>query len=277
MIIVFGILALILAIIAGVVLLTFAFAWYEHANRDPRLVENRFSARGLGLATRLVLQETVVLIFTVALHPFGWFGAASNPAQSSDETPVILLHGLFQNRMCWLLTRLRLQRRGFGSVHTLNLPPWKDVESLTERLAKKVDELRHGTGGAKVHLVGHSMGGIIARNYVQVRGGAAKVDRLVLLGAPNTGSRMAPFALSPLGKLLVPGSEFLRRLEQAELPESVAVTAVFTRHENMVLPFDNARLEGVRNVELAGMGHTSLLFHRRAFESVLEGLTGETP
>lgn len=270
-----SLLGLIAAIVATVVVLTFAFAWYEHANRKPDLVEKRFAPASLGLAGRLLAQEFAVLMATVLLHPLGWFGVREKPLPATEGTPVILLHGLFQNRICWLMTRHRLRRHGFRAVYSLNLPPWKDLESLTERLAKKVDELRHAGGVGRVHLVGHSMGGMIARNYVQIRGGGGKVDRCVLLGTPNAGSRMAPFALSPLGKLLVPGADFLNRLAAAGRPAGVRFTAVYTRHENMVLPFDNARLEGVPEIELSGMGHTSLLYHHRAFEALLEGLKGE--
>ncbi|BCR04218.1 hypothetical protein DESUT3_12870 [Desulfuromonas versatilis] len=271
-----GLLGLVAAIVATVVVLTFAFAWYESANSSPELVEMRFTPAAMGLAAQLLIQEFTVLMATVLLHPLGWFGGREKPLPAADGTPVILLHGLFQNRICWLLTRQRLRRAGFQAVYSLNLPPWKDLESLTERLAKKVDELRHAGGARRVHLVGHSMGGMIARNYVQIRGGAAKVERCVLLGSPNSGSRLAPFALSPLGKLLVPGADFLKRLAAAERPPGVRFTAIFTRHENMVLPYANARLEGAAEIELSGMGHTSLLYHPRAFQAILEGLQGES-
>jgi len=122
------------------------------------------------------------------------------------------LHGLFHNRACWLLVLLGLRLNGVRSLYTINLPPWKGVESLTERLAKKVDELRLASGCDRVHLVGHSMGGIIARNYLQIRGGAAKVDRCILIATPNQGSRLAALALSPLAKALIPGSKLIKRL-----------------------------------------------------------------
>ncbi|HKK02086.1 MAG TPA: alpha/beta fold hydrolase, partial [Desulfuromonadales bacterium] len=160
------------------------------------------------------------------------------------------------------------------SLHTINLPPWKDVESLTERVAKRVDELRHSAGIEKVHLVGHSMGGIIARNYLQIRGGSQKVDRCVLLAAPNLGSKLAPFTVAPLGKILLPGSDFLRRLAQAPLPIH-KVVAIYSCHDNMVLPARYARLSGATNIELAGMGHSTLLYHPRTFKILVRALNGE--
>lgn len=273
----FAILALLLGIVAAVVVLSYAFVWYEYANRDPALMQERFAPRRLWLAAWLIGTETAFLLLTVLVHPLGWFGINGKPEADSAATPIILLHGLFHNRACWFWTKFRLRRRGFQSLHTINLPLWHDVENLTERLARKVDELRHANGVDKVHLVGHSMGGMVARNYMQLRGGGHKVERCILLSSPNGGSKLAPFALSPLGKILLPGSEFLRRLSAAPIPEGTRLTAIVNRHDNMILPFENARLEGARNVELAGMGHASVLYHPRSLDAIIGALTEPLP
>lgn len=277
MCILFAILELLLGIVAAVVILSYAIAWYEYANRDPDLMRNRFALGRLWFAAKLISTETALLFLTVLLHPLGWFRFKEKPVADAGATPVLLLHGLFHNRACWLWVRFRLRRKGFKALYAINLPPWCDVESLTERVAKKVDELRHATGIDKVHLVGHSMGGMIARNYIQLRGGERKVEACVLLSSPNGGSKLAPFALTPLGKLLLPGSEFLQRLAAAPLPAGVRLSAIVNRHDNMILPFENARLEGIRNVELSGLGHASVLYRSRAVEAIVEALGEQTP
>ncbi len=273
----FNALALIVGVAAGFALLSFAFAWYEAANGDPSLLEDRFTPERTWLALRLVITETAVLTLTLLLHPLGWFNLREGLGNGDRRTPVILLHGLFQSRACWLLTRLRLHRRGFAHVYTVSLPPWKDVETLTERVDRRIDELRHGLGVEKVHLVGHSMGGLIARNYLQRRGGASRVERCVLLGTPNHGSRLAPFALSGLGLKALPGSDFLTALAEAPLPAGVKVVNLYSRHDNIVLPAGNARLEGVENDEMTGIGHTSQLFHPAVFEKLYLALAEEEP
>lgn len=275
--IVFGILVLLCGAAAAVVLLSYAFAWCEYANGRPAAMEGRFALKHLGLAVWLLLLETAFLLLNLLLHPLGWHSPRERPRQEERGIPILLLHGLFLNRACWTWLRLRLRLQGIRNVYTLNLPPWKDVESLTERVSKKVDELRHTTGIEQVHLVGHSMGGIIARNYLQIRGGAHKVGHCILLGAPNHGSRLAPFAISPMGSLLLPGSKFLSLLAAAPIPDEACITNIYTRHENMVLPADNAHLSGVKNIELAGMGHHGLLYHPRAVAAVLDALKQEEP
>lgn len=261
--------------IALIVLLSYAIALYEAASTDPLLVEHRFAPGQIWLAIKLMAAETFFLAITVILHPLGWIPFKEQTRTGNRETPIILLHGLFHNRGCWLWMKFRLRRKGFTNLITINLPPWKNVESLTERVVTKVDELRVKDGFERVHLVGHSMGGIIARNYVQIRGGASKVERCILLGAPNLGSKLAPFAVSQLGRQLMPGSEFLKRLAQTPLPNDVAMVSIFTRHDNMVLPPANARLDGAINEEIHGMGHASLLYHPRAINAVVDALTRE--
>jgi len=270
-----SILSLMGSAVVVVVLLSYAIVWYERANLEPQLLENRFEAGNLGLAAWLMLQESAFLLFTVLIYPLGWFAPREPATEYGRGIPVLLLHGLFHNRACWLWTRYRLRRRGLRNVYTINLPPWYELEELTERVSRKVDELRHASGCERVHLVGHSMGGMIARNFVQLRGGAPKVANCILLAAPNHGSKLAPFALTPLGKLLLPGSDFLQQLATAPLPSSVRFTAVSSRHDNMVIPYQSAQLQEAGNVELTGMGHMSLLYHPRAFEALFDALNEE--
>jgi pimeloyl-ACP methyl ester carboxylesterase len=271
---VLDILLLLLGITASVILLTCLFTWYELANHNPGLMESRFKPRKLWLAFKVFAGETLFVFVSLLLRLIGWIFYLERFHRSSKNLPIILLHGLFHDRSSWFWTKYRLRAEGFYNLHTVSLPPWHNVEVLTERIAKKVDELRLKTGIQKVHLIGHSMGGILARNYIQIRGGSSKVDSCILLGTPNLGSRLAPFALSPLGKLLIPGTEFLERLAATPLPVEVPITAIYSRHDNLVQPFFSARLEGAHNVELSGMGHTSLLYSSEVFSEIIKSLRG---
>lgn len=259
-------------LVALTVLLSFTVAWYERANSRPDLIERRFTSRGLCIAIWLLVQETACLLVTILLRPLGWFPAKLPETTRGEHPPVILLHGLFQNRSCLFWLQHRLRAAGYRQAISINTPPWRDIETLTELLAKKVDELRIRLKVDKVMLVGHSMGGMIARNYVQNRGGAAYVDRLVTLGSPHHGSKLAPFALSPMGKTLLPDSAFLQQFNSAAWPQEPPAIAIYTRYDNIVLPADSAKMPGARSVELDGMGHTALLFHPRALQAVIDAL-----
>ena len=267
------IISFILCLIAGVVLLSSTFLYYEAVNRDPALLNGRFSPSRVWLSAKLMAGELISICLILVTYPFGITNSPDTPGGERTGIPVIFLHGLFHNRAVWLWYKYRLRRRGLTDLYSINLPIWKDIETLTERVAMLVDELRHQRGIEKVHLVGHSMGGVIARNYLQIRGGADKVDRCILLGTPNAGSKLVPFAVSALAKILMPGSSFLTNLNEQPFPKNVHLTNIYSRHDNLVLPFESTILDDQNNVELTGIGHNALLYHPAAFRAILNAMT----
>ena len=257
-----------------VILLSFSILWYEYANSHPELIKNRFSRENLRNLPRLLLPEAFFNLVTILSVPFGLY-TPKRQSLKRGNTPILLLHGLFVNRACWFWFQARLKRHGFENIVSINLSAFHSEEVLTELLAKKVDELRHRLGVNKVHLVGHSMGGIIARNYVQRRGGQGKVDRLIFLGTPHRGSKLIPFSFMPLGKLLIPGSDFLTRLNSEPPPAQVQVYNIYTCKDNMVLPNSSAQLDWGTEVQLDNMGHTSLIYRAAAIDATVAALKGQ--
>lgn len=249
-----------------VVLLTYSIYWYEYSNNNPAAFDQRFQRPSLQLCFALIFSEVLFNFITLTTLPFGLFNK-KNQELKRGESPILLLHGLFDNRSCWFWFKRQLRKRGFHNIVSINLSSWHNEEILTELLAKRIDELRHRLGVNKVHLVGHSMGGIIARNYIQLRGGEDKVDHLVCLGTPHFGSKLATFSVSPLGKLLIPNSDFLQRLNSAPVPEDVKVTNIYSKKDNMVIPNNSSNLPWGASVELNGMGHTALIYRKAAIEA----------
>jgi len=254
-----------------IVILSYSICWYEASNANPKLAENRFQRKNLQLIVALIFPEVFFDFITLAAKPFG---LPKNKYQTlrRGETPVLLLHGLFVNQSCWFWFKRQLRQQGFQNVVTMNLSSWHSEEALTELLAKRVDELRHQLGVNKVSLVGHSMGGMIARNYIQLRGGHDKVEQFVCLGSPHHGSKLATFSMDPLGKLLIPNSDFLQRLNNAPIPANTQVTNIYTNKDNMVLPNSNNHLSWGEAVELDGMGHTSLLYRKAPIAATIAAL-----
>ncbi len=254
-----------------IVTLSYSMCWYEYANSNPLLMSERFKPRSLWLAISLITQEIFFNCLTLLLLPFG-LGSPRKQPHFNGETPILLLHGLFNNRASWFWFKLVLRRRGFRNLVTINLSSFHNEESLTEQVAKRVDELRHSLNVERVHLVGHSMGGIIARNYLQIRGGENKVERCVFLGTPHAGSKLTPFALSPLSNALVPNSEFLKRLANAAPPLKTKLINIYSNKDNMVVPTSSAHLDWLDNIVLDRIGHTGLLYRHKSIEAVATAL-----
>ena len=130
-------------------------------------------------------------------------------------TPIILLHGYFHNRSGFLVMRRALSRYGFRHVFTMNYNViGHDVEELAAQLKGYVENVLNRTGATRVHLVGHSLGGLVARTYVQEIGGDERVHTCITLGTPHQGTYAAWAGRGRAARQIRPRSELLDRLDE---------------------------------------------------------------
>ncbi len=201
------------------------------------------------------------------------------------RTPVLLVHGLVDNRSIFAVMRRNLRRRGFTSVCSWNYSPFlTDVAHAAHNLGRHIERICRETGHDRVHVVGHSLGGLIARYYVQRQGGDRRIASLVTLGTPHKGSVLAHVAPTPLIRQLRPGSSVLRELEQPAPGCRTRITAIYSDLDELVLPAASGRCDhpdlNARNVLVRGVGHMSLSFHHTVLDEVaatLAGLRGQSP
>jgi pimeloyl-ACP methyl ester carboxylesterase len=202
---------------------------------------------------------------------------ASDPLAA--RTPVLLVHGYIDNRSIFAVMRRSLRRRGFASVCSWNYSPLlPDVAQGAQDLGRHVERLCEQTGHERIHVVGHSLGGLIARHYVQKQGGDSRVERLVTLGTPHQGSLWAHVLPTPLVRQLRPGSSLLRALDEPAPGCGTPLTAIYSDLDQVVVPTSSGRCEhpdlDVRNVLVRGVGHMSLPIHRAVVDEVAATLAG---
>jgi pimeloyl-ACP methyl ester carboxylesterase len=113
-------------------------------------------------------------------------------------TPLIFVHGLFGDRTNFRGIRRRLDARGVSNVAYFEYGPRLDWPRLATRLGQALDALRRETGVRWFDVVGHSLGGLVARYLVDM-GVQAPVRRLVTLGAPYFGSPLPRHELAVFG------------------------------------------------------------------------------
>ncbi|MFR9757055.1 esterase/lipase family protein [Streptomyces sp. TR06-5] len=224
---------------------------------------------------RAATREAVALTGHLLRYPSGIQpeqitdpGAAPPPATEGEGTgapPVLLLHGFSDNRSTFVALRRSLLDNGWPHVHCVNhsLLTW-DVHEAAELLGEHVDRVRRTTGHDRVDLVGHSLGGLIGRCFVQRLGGDAFVRTLVTLGTPHAGTyAAAALPPHPLARQMVPGSDLLGELAGPTGGGcATRFVNIWSEHDLFVLPAHHARLEhpdlAVTNVRVRGVGHLML-------------------
>ncbi|MFF7144366.1 MULTISPECIES: esterase/lipase family protein [Streptomyces] len=247
---------------------------------SPGPLRDLFSVPALAGAVFGAAVELAAIVTAVALYPSGMGeerrragaraavpdGTVSLPDLSVDS-PVLLVHGLCSNRAIFHVMRRGLRQAGFRRVTVLNYS-WlsDDVRSAARLLADEVERICESSGHERVHVIGHSLGGVIARYYVQRMGGDARVHTLVTLGAPHHGTLAArvPLPLRAIRQLR-PGSEVLTELAEPAPGCGTRFVAFHSDLDELILPAANARLVHpdlqVRNVRVRAVGHVTLPLH----------------
>jgi triacylglycerol lipase len=253
---------------------------------------NPLSVRALTAAACGAAVEVAAIITSLAMYPSGIGedrSAAAGPGPSADGTrplrplreqavagdsPVLLVHGLCSNRGIFHFLRRKLRQAGFRQVTTLNYC-WltSDVQSAARLLAAEVERLCERSGHERVHVVGHSLGGLVARYYVQRMGGDARVDTLITLGTPHHGTLTAMLPLPHrMIRQLRPGSDVLAELARPAPGCGTRFIAFHSDFDQAIIPASNARIDHpdlqVSNVPIRAVGHVSLPLHTRVVTEI---------
>ncbi|MEO8847902.1 MAG: alpha/beta fold hydrolase [Casimicrobiaceae bacterium] len=249
------------ALILAITSIEFLLAWTW---RSPRLPAQRI---GRIATARMVATEFITLLGSAArMMGYRWLTGDPSPAPSS--LPVVLVHGVLCNAGVFAPMIRRLAKIDVGAVYALSYgPPLQPIERFVEQLDARIRSACAATGAAQVMIVGHSMGGLIARAYLRTHGGA-RVARVVTLGTPHHGSRFAWLAAGACLAQIRPQSAWLAALPGA--PAAPPIVSLWSTHDSMVAPQTSCVLAGATNVAFRGIGHNALLRDDAIFARVVE-------
>jgi triacylglycerol lipase len=228
------------------------------------------------------LREALATAHCAALYPFGLVDKALTTGHRSGsavhDAPVILVHGYGHNRSGWFVLERALCDAGFTSVHTLNYSAFgrDGVPELAERLARRVDDVRRLTGADKVHMVGHSLGGILLRWYVQELGGDRVVDTAITIASPHEGTVTALGWVGNAIRDLRPGSAVVRRLAEGARQTPVSWVAMYSNLDLLVQPAVSAQLRSpalaATNIFVKDHGHVAIMSSPKVTRDVVDRL-----
>jgi pimeloyl-ACP methyl ester carboxylesterase len=188
-------------------------------------------------------------------------------------TPILLIHGLVDNRSIFAVLRRALRRRGFGRIWSMNYHVLThDLRAAALRLGATVEAICEQAGYERIHVVGHSMGGVVARYYVQRMGGDARIHTLVTLGSPHGGTHAARLLPTGVCRQLQPSSQVLAELREPAPGCRTRFVAFWSDLDALISPKRAACIEhpdlDARNVLVRGVGHLSLPIHGRVTREI---------
>lgn len=210
----------------------------------------------------------VVLLVVLGLRLFtGDSDSGVRPDQAQPGT-VLLVPGYGGSRVA--LTRLagRLQAAG-RTTQVLTLPGDGTGDLLAQ--ADTLDQAVRAAvrdGSASVDVIGYSAGGVVTRLWVDRHDGAEVARRIITLGSPLHGARiaglgaaLAPDACPQACRELAPGSTLLNELEEDPLPAGLPWLSIWTENDETVEPPDSARLDGAVNVPIQSICPSARVSH----------------
>jgi triacylglycerol lipase len=241
-------------------------------------------ARMVGRAATVQASEVALMASFAARTPLHLVGGGSDPARrplppaqahtAPKARAVLLVHGFGGTKSCWSLLARNLSARGVTVDALTYTPLGTSVEQLADRLVVEVGRMLSQTGADKVHLVGHSLGGVVIAQAIASGRLTGQIDTVVTLGSPFGGSPWAH--LLPLGAIvreLREGSPLLRRLASTPVPDGVRWLA-FTATLDMIVPGLRSvpPHAGVETVMVDGVGHLGMLLSRQVVGRIIAAL-----
>lgn len=221
-----------------------------------------------------LLMDLPLLLVCFVLYPFGrWFPDPLSAHCDPNQVPIVLVHGYLHNKTAWVVFRYRLKSAGIRNVFTLSLGnPLLPIEEYAARLARKIEEIRRLTGHQDLHLIGHSMGGIVSSYYALHLAQAAgvQVRSIVTLGSPLNGTKLYGIGVGP--KQMHYGSHFITTLRAKILASSIPFFTLGSLSDPVIRPPLSAILPERKHFLFRIYGHMAFLFFESTFKRVLEFL-----
>ncbi len=246
--------------------------WYEYANSRSK-PDFKINAYESAFFFILETGASTYLHFLMILRSIKLILSRNENSISiisgTERNPVILIHGYQENNGTMSYLKRSLQAKyGFFNIFNIEYgtPFTFDYIKIRTRFRKGIIQIFSELGEYKADFVCHSMGGLMLLEFLSENEEYhSRVSRIVLLGTPLNGSKLAVFNRNSVAKNLRPGSELIKSISFAKL-QGLTIFSVYSTFDELVLPYDSSRLpehSGFYNIEFDNIGHMGLLMANR--------------
>jgi pimeloyl-ACP methyl ester carboxylesterase len=138
---------------------------------------------------------TAVAAPTATANQNRLYGLLLPQVMQADLPLVVLVHGLDCDRANWWAVATLLQQEGY-QVAYFTYPSDQALADSAQLLHEQMTLLRETYPDKRIDMIAHSMGGLVARGYVESPDYADDIERLILIAPPNGGSGWARLRLA---------------------------------------------------------------------------------
>ena len=222
---------------------------------------------------KIVGRELLAFAASSLLFPFGFGRTKTRTPRVKEQRTIVLIHGYMANRSSFFPLQTYLKARGVAKVLSFSYSTDDGIEGAAIALR---DFMQKHVRGGRVDFVCHSLGGVVARIYLQELGGSRRVDRCITLGTPHKGTYNAYWITSRVGRELRPDSTLMQRIERTKLGAArVRFTSVVGGSDNIIVPRVFSSHDDV--VHVPNLGHVGMLFSPTVFRAVADRLLAPLP
>lgn len=199
---------------------------------------------------------------------------AAGELRQDVRPPTVLVHGYKDDATVFAPLARHLKEVGVRT-YAVTLTP-SDCSVPLEVLAQQLKTYisSNFAYNQQLNFVGFSLGGIVARYYLQRMGGLERTGRFLSVATPHHGTWVAFASRLPAALQLRPNSDFLRDLNaDAEQLASITFSSIWTPLDLMIVPSFNCRFQVGKNLAVWTLQHQGLVTGRRGIGAIAKVLT----
>jgi triacylglycerol lipase len=184
----------------------------------------------------------------------------------------VLVHGINDTSSKFKTMQAAFERKGYRCIVPSLSPKnaFQGLEALAIQL-KNIIDAENKKNDDVYCLVGFSMGGLIARYYLQELEGAHSFHQFFSIATPHHGSLLAYLSKNKGVKQMRPGSEFLCNLKQSSNRLSrLPCYSYWTPYDLMILPASSSVWKKAENIKVKVLCHPLMVRNQFIIADIIE-------
>lgn len=206
------------------------------------------------------------------------------PKNEPGKEKVVLVHGYGRSPAAMKAIAEYLEDAGYQVYRLGYSSMTRDIEGVKREVFRKADKFIANTDD-RVHFVGHSLGGLLVRSYLDQRN-LSQLGNVVIMGSPNKGTPLVehlkdkwyfslggPVATSLSSK----GSKFLQSLKApyyrlgviAGVVDRAGDEGIIPGQDDGIVPLESALVAGARDTIVLNVSHYMMRSDKRVLQQML--------